>query len=525
MPTDIPNLATVMKQAGYSTVEWHGKWHVGGTPAEYGFEGWQPPDAGNYLSVNSTLGGGDPDNDGRFLTNLCNSLDASKNQSEPFCIVASFVNPHDVYVAQHGAALGYKKEDFSKIKVPLPTNLMEDPDRNNKPRSQGQMSLRYVPFDSSHQEYINFYAYLHTVVDAQIGTLLDKVEECGFTDSTLILRTADHGEQGLSHSLVEKFYNCYQESIHIPFIVSNPVAFPERISTDALSSHLDIVPTLASLLSKDCAPSSRILDRESFQGKDLTRVFDDPKSITGDAIVGVQPSIHFTYDDIPCPGAPSIIRCLHKRNYKYAVYFTHTGKDADWELYNLQADPLENTNLAGNPQYTSLQEQLDKELHQTMIEMETLPTNFEWPPSATPYSKGFDHPVRLEKDGKDEDAELASLLSLIQKQQEQQQHGVASYAFCDQGTCITLFITVENIGMKCSDEDICLTWDESSLTLCIKNYETDNQTRNLSFVKLFDEITNASFTRMKDELVLTLEKKNPDVEWKSVNHPGNKIMK
>ena len=84
---------------------------------------------------------------------------------------------------------------------------MEDPDRNNKPRAHAQMSLRYVPFVSSHQDYINFYAYLHTVVDAQIGTLLDKVDELGFTDSTLILRTADHGEQGLSHSLVEKFYN------------------------------------------------------------------------------------------------------------------------------------------------------------------------------------------------------------------------------------------------------------------------------------------------------------------------------
>lgn len=270
---------------------------------------------------------------------------------------------------------------------------MEDPDRNNKPRAHAQMSSRYVPFECSHQDYINFYAYLHTIVDKRIGTLLDKVDELGYTDSTLILRTADHGEQGLSHSLVEKFYNCYQESIHIPFIVSNPLVFPEPLSTNAMSSHLDIVPTLAGLLSPSRQKSASDCHekiRQTFQGKDLTQILDNPNPSGSktESFVEVQSGIHFTYDDICCPGAPSIIRCLHKRNYKYAVYFTPTGNDADWEMYDLKADPLENFNIAGNPEYTELQEQLEIELHNTMLEMGTLPTNFEWPPSSTPFSVG-----------------------------------------------------------------------------------------------------------------------------------------
>lgn len=398
LPTDIPNLATILKEAGYKKVEWHGKWHVGKTPAEYGFEGWQPPDAGNYLSVNDTLGGGTPDNDGRFLKNLCSSLEqyasikdnnSQQPESGPFCVVASFVNPHDVYVAQHGPAKGYTHEDLHKIKVPLPSNYDEDTDENGKPRSHRQMSSRYIPFECTHQEYVNFYAHLHTLVDAQIGKLLDKVDELGFTDDTLIFRTADHGEQGLSHSLVEKFFNCYQESLRIPLVVSNPIAFPEPQTTDALSCHLDILPTLASLL-------GHTQETKTMQGTDMTPVLDNPRLTTTIeeevTFPGIQESIHFTYDDIASPGAPSTIRCLHKGTLKYAVYFTPDGKDTDWELYDLKTDPLENDNLAGKPEYKELQMTLEKELFKTMLEKRTIPTNFRWPPKPTRYSVGYDHP-------------------------------------------------------------------------------------------------------------------------------------
>eukprot|EP00536_Pseudo-nitzschia_multiseries_P005961 jgi/Psemu1/296069/fgenesh1_pm.121_\ len=521
LPTDIPNLATVMKQAGYPKVEWHGKWHVGNTPADYGFEGWQPPDAGNYLSVNETLGGGTPDNDGRFLNNLCKSLEkyheqnkqkgddgVEQQEGEPFCIVASFVNPHDVYVAQHGPAMGYTKDDFNKLEVPLPPNLMEDPDKNNKPRSQAQMSLRYVTFESSHQEYINFYAHLHTVVDTQIGELLDQVDRLGFTDSTLILRTADHGEQGLSHSLVEKFYNCYQESLRIPLVVSNPIAFPEPRSTDALSSHLDIVPTLAGLLRNN--------QSESFQGTDLTQVLDNPQikttsigknNDTNGTIIGIQPRIHFTYDDIPCPGAPSTIRCVHKGTIKYAVYFTPDGRDADWELYDLTTDPLENKNLAGNPEYEKLQKEMEQELYDTMVEMETLPTNFQWPPSATPFSQGFNHPPKkaIEEPSTEGDEE------------EEEKSTLGSYEFSDEGEFVRILLSMEDVGAKCSEHDIHLEWSERSVSLILEKYLPKDAPVKFSFKKLTAEITDAKHEVEEHKVVLVLSKKDSTVEWKSIN--------
>jgi arylsulfatase A-like enzyme len=452
LPTTIPNLATVLSHAGYKHVEWHGKWHLGNLPSDYGFEGWQPPDAGNYLSINDSLGGGAPNNDGRFLKEVCAFLqrhsrrpttkrqqqdhqeetdkdeprrpqakeqaradhnddadegsDQDQEQPEPFCLVVSFVNPHDVYVAQHDPDLGYTAEDFTRIHVPLPSNLMEDLYSNNKPRAQCGMSILYehVPFENNPQDYVNFYAYLHTIVDAQIGKVLDELENCNLTDSTIIIRTADHGEQALSHSLVEKFYNCYEESIRVPFVVSNPIAFPTPKVTSALSSHIDIVPTLSSLLriNNDVA-------LPQCQGIDLTPILDDtnyhdestPTSLKGETTTnnimtngehnsntGVQSRIHFTYDDISARGLPSIVRCIRKQQYKYAVYYTKDGQDADWELYDLLNDPLENTNLAGTPNFASLQKELDNELVITMIDYGTQPTTFEWPPTATTHSRG-----------------------------------------------------------------------------------------------------------------------------------------
>ena len=523
LPTDIPNLATILKKAGYPKVEWHGKWHVGKTPADYGFDGWEPPDAGNYLAVNDTLGGGTPDNDGRFLKNLCKSLEtyaaanhnapesSSSATPEPFCIVASFVNPHDVYVAQHGPAKGYTDEDLHRLHVPLPSNYMEDTDENNKPRSHGQMSSRHVTFDCTPQEYVNFYAHLHTIVDGRIGALLDKVEDLGFTDSTLIIRTADHGEQGLSHSLVEKFFNCYQESLNIPLVVSNPIAFPSPQATDALSSHLDILPTLAGLLGQST---------KTLQGTNLARVLDHPEvhtTITSEgknqgkteeeSFPGIQKSIHFTYDDIAFPAAPSTIRCLHKGRFKYAVYFTPDGRDTDWELYDLETDPLEDNNIAGKPEYKELQAALEAELYTTMVEKETLPTAFRWPPKPTRYSVGYDHPPG----GKLTPPKRMSR----QRSQQQAEDPIKYYKFSDEGETVSVTLGMDGIGDNCSPEDgdIDMIVTPEVVALIIKNYFPEPLP--LSFGKPKAAISEASVVVKQNEIAVTLTKEDPSIEWES----------
>jgi len=367
-----PNLAAVLAKAGYQTIGWRGKWHLGNTPNDYGFSGWVGPDAGTYLDViNSALG---DRNDPRFLGEVLEFLGDAANTSKPFCLVASFVNPHDVFLGQMNLATsGYIPLNFTEYSVPVPLNSNET--LATKPRIQANMSWSNLQPVNSMQDYVNFYAYLQVLVDEQILQILQTLQFQSLIDNTLVIRIADHGEMGLSHSLVEKFYNAYEETINIPLIFSNPVACPTAQATDSIVSLVDLVPTLASLLGVSG-------DFTGFKGQDLTPILANPTAT-------VQESVHFTYDDdVPSTAVPGIIRTIRAIGYAYSVYFVADGTDADWELYDLAADPLENNNVAGTQAYGTIQQQLDSQLQAMMTANGTMPTQFQWPPQRTANSRG-----------------------------------------------------------------------------------------------------------------------------------------
>lgn len=374
-----PNLATVLQQAGYAAqnIAWRGKWHLGNTPNDYGFSGWTPPDAGNYLgpSIQSmkSLGGGTADNDGsRFLPEALAFLSDPARQTAPFALVVSFVNPHDVYVGQIGlSGSGYLSTTFTDVPVLLPTDV--DENLATKPRAQANMSWSNLQPSTTQQDYVNFYAYLQTLVDGQILKILSQLTASNLMNNTLIVRFADHGEQALSHGLVEKFYNAYAETTNVPLIFSNPIVWPSAQTTYSLASTLDLVPTIASLLGVAG-------DFNGFRGQDLTPLLENPTAT-------VQSTLHFTYDDVETSRGPSVVRNIRTVGYSYSVYFTDDGTDADWELYDLGADPLEDNNVAGTAQYGVIQQQLDNELQALMAANGTAPS-FAWPPQQTADSVG-----------------------------------------------------------------------------------------------------------------------------------------
>ena len=103
---------------------------------------------------------------------------------------------------------------------------------------------------------MNFYAYLQKLVDEKVGRVLaalgDPDDPASLRSRTVIVRTSDHGEMGLSHGgLRQKMFNAYEETLHVPLVVSNPVLFPSARETDALASLVDVVPTLLSLAGAD----------------------------------------------------------------------------------------------------------------------------------------------------------------------------------------------------------------------------------------------------------------------------------
>jgi choline-sulfatase len=378
LPTSLPTLGTVMKAAGYDVV-YKGKWHcakpANGTTDEpsdlerYGFDRWDPPDAGANQSI-PQAGGGYTDNDGRIIESkgsykeakegALQYIDSVATGQQPFFLIISLVNPHDVlfYPSKTFEESGYDSSWLAgDIEVP-PTN---EEDLSTKPTVQEEFlkifNLTGKPKkEAEKRAYLNFYGNLMRSSDNYLVEVLNKLEAKGLYEDTLIIRTSDHGEMGLSHGgLRQKNFNFYEESLKVPLVYSNPKMFPKPQTSDALVSHVDLLPTLASLAG---APRSA---RRNWQGVDYSDVVLNPSR-------GKEPQdyVAFTYDDFqsgqahgPYPKQPNHVRSIREKRWKLAKYVDVKTevvnekpvekpgpKPPQWEMYDLKTDPNEEVNLA-----------------------------------------------------------------------------------------------------------------------------------------------------------------------------------
>jgi choline-sulfatase len=364
LTTKLKNIASVMTAAGYDVV-YKGKWHLSkpqsgtATPedvARYGFDRWDPPDAGANQDV-SEEGGGGVDNDGRYMGSVGNEasgtegvlqyLQTHARVDQPFCLVVSLVNPHDVLLYPKAFTTGGYDDSWLNGEVELPKTVGES--LATKPRAQRVFRTLFgagsgpLPTKDEKRNYINFYANLMKSSDAYLVQVLDAIDDAGLTDDTLIVRTSDHGELGMAHGgLRQKVFNVYEETMRIPLIFSNPVLYPEPRTSSALVSHVDLLPTLAGLVG---APKSALADWEGV---------DYSKQVLGTSKKSPQDYVVFTFDDTQCGQShgpyvppPGNIVSIRERRWKIAEYFDPSGRrSSQWELYDLEKDPEEVVNLA-----------------------------------------------------------------------------------------------------------------------------------------------------------------------------------
>jgi len=275
------------------------------------------------------------------------------------------VNPHDVlgYPSSFERG-GYQVGQFRGLGVPLPPTVHED--LRHKPTVHSLMKVGQTAYigalrdDDARRDYVNFYAYLHRVVDEKIGRLLgalgDPADPGSLRSRTVIPRISDHGELGLSHGgLRQKMFNAYEESIRVPLVFSNPGLFPHPRESDALVSLVDLVPTLLGLTGEP-DPGER------FDGVDLGPILSGTRESVRDAVL-------FTYDDHQAgtafqdvPGQPNRLRCVRDARWKYALYLDPSGKTApEYELYDLESDPNEAANLVHKHTGRGVTEQAERE--------------------------------------------------------------------------------------------------------------------------------------------------------------------
>jgi len=124
--------------------------------------------------------------------------------------------------------------------------------------------------------HVNYYLNGHLDVDRHIGAVLDALEASGQADNTIVIFTADHGEQGGAHHLRQKGSVVFQESVNVPLVIAD-LRHPGANRSDAVGSHLDLVPTILAFagLSED----ERRKRYPLLKGHDLSGVVEDPASV------------------------------------------------------------------------------------------------------------------------------------------------------------------------------------------------------------------------------------------------------
>jgi len=321
-PTGVPTMGHYFRAAGYETY-YKGKWHVSdadlyepgtynavatydseGNPlrdmediyleanrlAPYGFDGWVGPEPHGKNPLNSASSG--PNGRGRdevYARQGAEQLARLRTANRPWLLVTSFVDPHDITLwgdLTLAAPQYYLARQLEGSTVPL--RMFDDryressnEDLSTKPIAQSSYRDVYQQaFQRSQntEAYRRFYYQLQANVDAHIGKVLGALEASDpqTRRDTVVIFLSDHGELLGSHGgLFQKWHQAYDEVVRVPFVIQNPVLFPEARSTDALTSHADLLPTMMGMAGVDLRAVQRRLSKthtqiRDFVGRDLT---------------------------------------------------------------------------------------------------------------------------------------------------------------------------------------------------------------------------------------------------------------
>lgn len=318
-------LGNVLKAAGYDCA-YGGKWHA--------HEAAISP--GNGFDKISDFG------DQPLAENCINYLKGRKDKEQPFFLVASFDNPHNICEWARNQPLPY-----GNVKIPseatlpeLPKNFQQSETFPEALKIEQTASKRIYPTENytenDWRQYRYTYYRLVEQVDAEIGKILDAVSELGLSENTIIIFTSDHGDGNASHGWNQKTA-LFEESVNVPFIISakNLKNKGETDKHNIISNGLDLYPTICALAG--VSPPEKLL------GKSLKPIlFGEKYSLDRDKIV-IETKFAGKY------AYNTKGRAVIGKRFKYILY--SWGKNRE-QLFDLKNDPHEMKNLANAEQHT-----------------------------------------------------------------------------------------------------------------------------------------------------------------------------
>jgi arylsulfatase A-like enzyme len=417
MSFDIPTIGHMMRDAGYYST-YQGKWHLNrqihehfppGKPLQlvgydtmdkYGFSDF----TGIGDIVGDTLGGYHTD---QFVTATAQAWLRRKgkplnDENQPWFMAFNLVNPHDVMFydtdkpgqktqGDPKPMMRINRDPDDKIykkkwNVSLSPSRKEAWDKPGRPKAHyeyqkanGLLTGLIPNEDQRWRKLQDYYFNCISDNDRSVNTILNELDNLGMLDNTIVIFTADHGELCGAHGMSCKGATAFREQNNVPFILYHPDV-PGGKKCKAVTSHLDLVPTILSMTGADKKQKKRVADR--LRGHAVSPLLENPEKAPLDAVRegalycfgmwsymdadwlkkildAAKAKKKLTKETAPKPDAKkrSAIRTVYDGRYKYSRYFSildhnrpttveQIFKVNDVELFDLKNDPHEMNNLA-----------------------------------------------------------------------------------------------------------------------------------------------------------------------------------
>ncbi|MCB9510963.1 MAG: sulfatase-like hydrolase/transferase [Deferribacteres bacterium] len=250
-------------------------------------------------------------------------LARQKADDAPFFAYVSFTSPHDPRMAPEKFSQRYDPEQIT-----LPANFMaEHPFDNGDLRLRDEQLLPWPRTPEAIRKEIAAYYAMITEVDAQIGRILEALEASGQKDNTIIVMAGDNGLAVGQHGLLGK-QNLYNHSVRVPLIFAGP-GLPKNTRRNQFAYLYDIFPTVSDL--------AGLPNPGTTQGLSL-------RSVIADQNAALRENAFFLYQNFQ--------RGVQTRDgWKMIKYLIDDVETT--QLFDLNNDPFETSNLAENPNFAA----------------------------------------------------------------------------------------------------------------------------------------------------------------------------
>ncbi|WP_235908662.1 sulfatase [Roseiconus nitratireducens] len=299
-------------------------------------DGRKPVVGGNTFVVVEADGDDDVHSDGKTAAKAVELL--KQHRDQPFWLGVGFVRPHVPFVAPRPYFSDFKP--YSDLE--LPKKLDGDWDDIPKPGINYKTSVNMKMDVRRQKKALGGYYASVRYMDAQVGKVLDALEDAGLEENTIVIFTSDHGYHLGEHDFWAKV-SLRDESAGVPLIIRVPGKAPAVCHS--LVELIDLYPTISSLCGLP-VPSN-------VQGKNIAGLLDDPSRSVREAAFSVAP----------------MRQGFLIREPRWAMI--QYGEDASGgiELFDTSEDPEQFTNLAQEATHQDVLRRLQNRLQQKLAEV------------------------------------------------------------------------------------------------------------------------------------------------------------